>query len=68
MISPIRLKKTISCSLIFYNYVRTPEKGALADDEECAVEKYYRPVFVQKPPENIQAEEGKLVRFNVKVE
>jgi len=46
---------------------KTPEKGALADDEECAVEKYYRPVFVQKPPENIQAEEGKLVRFNVKV-
>jgi len=46
---------------------KTPEKGTLADDEESAVEKYYRPVFVQKPPENVQAEEGKLVRLDVKV-
>jgi len=46
---------------------KTPEKGILAEDEESAVEKYYRPVFVQKPPETVLAEEGKLVRFNVKV-
>jgi len=46
---------------------KTPEKGTLAEDEESAVEKYYRPVFVQKPPETVQAEEGKLVRLNVKV-
>jgi len=45
---------------------KTADKGGLTEDEESAVEKYYRPVFVVKPPETVVAEEGKLVRFNVK--
>ena len=44
-----------------------PEKGQLADDEECPVDKYYRPTFIQRPPEDTKAVEGKLVRFDVKV-
>ena len=47
---------------------RMPAKGELAEDEECPVDKYYRPTFIQKPPEDIKAVEGKLVRFDVKVE
>ncbi|XP_078487203.1 palladin isoform X8 [Ciona intestinalis] len=44
-----------------------PEKGQLAADEESPIEKYYRPNFIQKPAPENNVEEGKLVRFDVKV-
>ena len=51
-----------------YNFCCSlPRTGELADDEESAVERYYRPTFVQKPPPDNHTEEGKLVRFDVKV-
>jgi len=46
---------------------RMPEKGELASDEESPVEKYYRPTFIQKPNPEAKADEGKLVRLDVKV-
>ena len=42
-------------------------KGELAVDEESPVERYYRPTFIQKPSAETRSEEGKLVRFDVKV-
>ena len=43
-------------------------KGELiAGHEENTMEGYYKPCFIQKPPPDTTAEEGKLVRFDVKV-
>ncbi|XP_076824178.1 palladin-like isoform X6 [Clavelina lepadiformis] len=46
---------------------KAPVKGELAVDEESPVERYYRPTFIQKPSAETRSEEGKLVRFDVKV-
>ncbi|XP_039249988.2 palladin-like isoform X1 [Styela clava] len=46
--------------------MRIQEKGTLADDEESPVEKYFKPVFVQKSG-NIEVDEGKLARLDIKV-
>ena len=47
--------------------LRFPEKGQLAADEESPLERYYKPTFLQRPPTEITEDEGKLVRFDVKV-
>nr|CAB3264639.1 palladin-like [Phallusia mammillata] len=64
MLSPPR---SVSPSASPDSVFKMPDKGELAADEESPVEKYYRPTFIQKPHADTKVDEGKLVRFDVKV-
>lgn len=44
-----------------------PVRGELAPDEESPVDKVYRPSFYQRPPPQMEGDESKVLRFDVKV-
>jgi len=44
-----------------------PVRGELQPDEESPIDKIYRPSFYQKPPSEMEGDESKLLRFDVKV-
>jgi len=44
-----------------------PARGELAPDEESPVDKVYRPSFYQRPPPQMEGDESKTLRFDVKV-
>ena len=62
----------------YHEYVRTsdnnpslpidhPIKGRIEADEEVPTEKYYKPHFLQSPPQEISVLDGKFVRLDIKV-
>lgn len=44
-----------------------PIKGRIEADEEVPTEKYYKPHFLQMPPAELSAQDGKFVRLDIKV-
>ena len=42
-------------------------RGTVEPDEEVAIEKYYKPHFLQMPPAEVVVQEGKFFRLDAKV-
>jgi len=44
-----------------------PVRGELQPDEESPIDKIYRPSFYQRPPPEMEGDESKMLRFDIKV-